>query len=72
MQIVDIVYAFAHELRCMMGDFSCESATTINYVSSVLSSFICNDKLEDVLKECYRRVLSISLIRHFDLAKKAQ
>lgn len=72
MEIVDILFAFAYELRCMSGEFSCESAATINYLSSVLSCFICDDKLEDLIIECYRRALSLAMTRHFSLAEKAQ
>lgn len=65
------MFAFAYELRCMAGEFSSESGATVNYLSSVLSCFICDNTLHEVIRECYRRALTIPMIRHFELVKKA-
>lgn len=70
LELSDIIFAFSYELRCMAGEFSCESGATINYLSSVLSCFICDNSLNEIMIESYRRALTIPMIRNFELAKK--
>ncbi|EAS07700.1 SHQ1-like protein (macronuclear) [Tetrahymena thermophila SB210] len=72
MEIIDILFAFAYELRCMGGEFSCESAATINYLSSVLSCFICDNTLNEIIRQCYRRALTFPMLRNFKLIQQAQ
>lgn len=47
----------------MDGDFSCESAFTINKMSSVLSTFIADKISEKTLTHSVKRALTYSLIR---------
>lgn len=72
MELVDVVFAYCVEARCMLGDFSCESATTINRLSSVLSCFTCDESIEAIVVESYRRALTLSLIRNFEVVEKAK
>lgn len=67
MQMVDISFAYLYELRSFDDELTCESAASINKVSSVLSCFIVDDNIASVISQSYKRALTYPLYRHFEL-----
>jgi protein SHQ1 len=65
MQILDIIFSILYEFRCMDGDFSSESATTINLLSSTLSCHCIDSEPENVILTSFRRALTYPIYRNF-------
>ncbi|CAH1391104.1 unnamed protein product [Nezara viridula] len=68
--LVDILFAFAYNHRTTLGEYSVESAWTINKLSATLSWFQSFKTLKDVKLSCMRRSLVFPLYRHWDLSQE--
>uniref|UniRef100_A0A1B6M5G6 Protein SHQ1 homolog n=1 Tax=Graphocephala atropunctata TaxID=36148 RepID=A0A1B6M5G6_9HEMI len=69
LSLVDIVFAFAYNHRTTLGENTVESAWTINKLSATLSWFANHSSVRGVVVSCFRRLLTYSLYRHWDLAQ---
>lgn len=69
LEITDILFAYLYEKFVQCSDFTCESAATINKLSSTLSCFYTDPTLAEVVKTCYRRALIYPLYKHFGIAE---
>ena len=70
LEIIDILFSFCYEFRTMEGELTCESAVTINKLSSAFHCFIVHDTLENVLNTCFSKCLVYPFIRNYDLCLK--
>ncbi|KAG8323262.1 Hsp90 cochaperone shq1 [Homalodisca vitripennis] len=69
LSLVDIVFAYAYNHRTTLGENTVESAWTINKLSATLSWFANHSSIHGVVVSCFRRLLTYSLYRHWDLAQ---
>jgi protein SHQ1 len=67
--LVDIIFAYAYNLRTMEGENTVESAWTIVKLSSVLSWFDKMTTLQEVLISSARRALIFPLYRNWSLVQ---
>ncbi len=70
--LLDILFAYAYELRTTEGEFNVESSWTIATLSSTLTGFVHFDNLLDVVKSAVRRSLCYPLYRRWDLVVKVE
>lgn len=68
--IVDILFAYAYNIRTMEGERSSESGWTICKLSSTLSWLETFSSIKEVLISCTRRSLCYPLYRHWRLSMK--
>lgn len=68
--LVDILFAFAYNHRTTLGEYSVESAWTINKLSATLSWFQSFKTLKEVKVACIRRSLVFPLYRHWELTQE--
>lgn len=66
--LVDILFAYAYDLRTCEGEHTAESNWTISKLSATLSWLETFDKMTEVVISCYRRSLIFPLYRHHDLS----
>lgn len=66
--LVDILFAYAYDLRTCDGEHTSESNWTISKLSSTLSWFETFDSMTDVVITCFRRSLIFPLFRHHQLS----
>ncbi|XP_041080452.1 protein SHQ1 homolog isoform X2 [Polyodon spathula] len=65
--LVDIILAYAYEVRTTEGETNVESAWNIRKLSGTLSWLESYNSIQNVLESCGRRVLCYPLYRHFKL-----
>ncbi|MGH0152729.1 UNVERIFIED_CONTAM: hypothetical protein FKN15_023213 [Acipenser sinensis] len=65
--LVDIILAYAYEIRATEGETNVESAWNIRKLSGTLSWLESYNSIQNVLESCGRRVLCYPLYRHFKL-----
>lgn len=65
--LVDIILAYAYEVRATEGETNVESAWNIRKLSGTLSWLESYNSIQNVLESCGRRVLCYPLYRHFKL-----
>lgn len=68
MMIIDMLYCFLMDYRCMDFEITCESASNINRLSPSLAGFVYFDNLESLFQSLIRRSLVYPLFRNYDLA----
>ncbi|XP_015795996.1 protein SHQ1 homolog [Tetranychus urticae] len=68
--LVDILFAYAYDVRTTDGEHSCESGWTISKLSSTLSWFEQFSTLPEVLSTCVQRSLTYPLYRNWSLCIK--
>lgn len=68
--MVDILFAYAYDMRTCEGEHSVESGWTISKISSTLSWFEVYTSLDQVLIACVRRSLCYPLYRNLKLSMK--
>lgn len=66
--LVDILFAYAYDMRTCEGEHTPESNWTISKISATLSWLESFDNMRDVVTSCYRRALIFPLFRHHQLA----
>ncbi|KAJ2157332.1 hypothetical protein GGF46_004586 [Coemansia sp. RSA 552] len=69
--LVDLLFAYALDLRIHQGELSVESAWSIGALSSTLSNLDQFSTLRSVVVACFRRGLAYPLYRYWDLCEKA-
>ncbi|XP_038045317.1 protein SHQ1 homolog [Patiria miniata] len=70
LSLVDIVFAYAYNVRTTLSENSVESAWTICKLSPTLSWLDWFTSLDEVVTVCCRRVLCYPLYRHWELANR--
>ncbi|KAM4612999.1 protein SHQ1 homolog [Polymixia lowei] len=71
LSLVDVLLAYAYEVRFTEGEHNVESPWTIRKLSGTLCWLETYSSLQDVLVSFGRRVLCYPLYRHFDLVSAA-
>ncbi|KAJ2797018.1 hypothetical protein H4R21_004487, partial [Coemansia helicoidea] len=69
--LVDLLFAYALELRINQGESTVESAWTVGAVSATLSNLEQFDSLRTAAVACFRRGLAYPLYRNWELCEKA-
>jgi protein SHQ1 len=67
--LVDLLFAYAYDVRTTHGETTVESGWTIRRLSSLLSFLESFDSLRDVAVACTRRSLCHPLVRHLKLSR---
>ena len=67
--LLDLLFAYAYDVRTTGGEPTVESGWTIRHLSSVLSYLDAFDTVRDVALACTRRSLCYPLIRHLGLSR---
>jgi protein SHQ1 len=67
--LVDLLFAYAYDVRTTQGDPTVESGWTIRRLSSLLSFLDGFDSVLDATVACARRSFCYPLVRHFELTK---
>ena len=71
LRCLDVLVAYAYELRACAGDLSCESAYSMRVLSSTLSWLDVFATVDDVVVAFARRALCFPYLRRWDLALQA-
>ena len=67
--LVDLLFAYAYDVRTTQGESTVESGWTLRHLSSMLSWFDAFETAADAAVACVRRSLCYPLVRHFGLAR---
>jgi protein SHQ1 len=70
LRLVDVLYAYAYDVRTTDGEHTCESAWTICSIASTLSWLDSFTNIAELQASLYHRALAYPLHRHFDLCER--
>ncbi|XP_022080311.1 protein SHQ1 homolog isoform X2 [Acanthaster planci] len=70
LSLVDIIFAYAYNIRTTLSEDSVESAWTICKLSPTLSWLDWFTSLDEMVTVCFRRALCYPLYRHWELTNK--